>query len=169
MSYVVYKTIDGRTIKQKCDPYNLILNLGNKNITEIIDSRNLSYVKIVYLGENNIQSITGLINLNRLKCIYLNNNNISNIDNFELSVFPNLEHINLSENNITEIKSLSLFGLNKLNYLDVSDNPISSIGNLLDLQREFNLKDLKYGIKTKTPAIITSNSVSLKQKCKDKI
>ena len=103
-----YVEFDGKKIEveKKYGRLNLV-NLGIKNITDIIGLKDIKYLKMLSLMDNKIEEIKGLDHLTYLRSLDLGKNYIKEIKGLEKLV--NLEELILYNNPIISLKGLEHF------------------------------------------------------------
>jgi hypothetical protein len=126
---IIYRDIGGKIHEKKYDKGTKIINLYEKNITDIIKTKDLQELSKLDLSLNQISEIKGLDELINLSELELSSNQITEIKG--LDKLTNLSQLNLDKNKITEIKGLD--ELTNLSQLDLYSNKISEIKGLDEL------------------------------------
>ncbi|MFW9970997.1 MAG: leucine-rich repeat domain-containing protein [Candidatus Odinarchaeota archaeon] len=123
-----------------------------ENITDIIELKNLTNLKILNLSGNNIKKLSGLTNFKDLETLILTDNQLDEISGLErlinlrilglernkiskitgLENLVNLERLNLNQNHISDTEGLS--SLKNLKQLYLDSNQIKKLSNLNSLQ-----------------------------------
>ena len=111
-----------------------VLDLGNREITDISALASLTNLESLDLKDNNITDINALANLTKLERLWLDRNNITDIS--PLADMKRLQKLYISGNQIKDINTLS--NLISLEYSDLRRNNIKDItpvSNLTSLDR----------------------------------
>ena len=115
------------------------LDLGQNQITDINAISGLTNLQMLSLGENHkISDIGAISSLTNLQTLYLHNNQISDIG--AISGLTNLQTLYLWGNQISDIDAIS--GLTKLKTLELGRNQITDINAISGLTK---LETLKIG------------------------
>ncbi|GHU61511.1 hypothetical protein AGMMS49983_01370 [Clostridia bacterium] len=115
-----------------------ILDLSEKNISDISPLASLTNLTDLILWGNNISDISSLASLTNLTILGLGGNEISDIS--PLASLTNLTFLGLHQNNISDISPLA--SLTNLTELNLEQNRISDISSLKKLK---NLQYLQLG------------------------
>ena len=114
------------------------LDLGQNQITDINAISGLTNLQTLSLGKNKISDIGAISSLTNLQFLYLHENQINKID--AISSLTNLQTLSLWGNQISDIDAIS--GLTNLKTLELGRNQITDINAISGLTK---LETLKIG------------------------
>ena len=116
-------------IKKAYESNQTVLNLENRNITDISPLSFLKNLQNLNLSDNNITDLSPFLQLSDLKVLNLGNNQISDLQ--PLGNLHELEVLQLEDNFILDVSPLT--ELKKIKNLNLGDNYISNISPLEEL------------------------------------